>query len=558
VYTIKLVVQSAIGCRSDTLQQQLTINALPIADFSVGSPTCIGQPTPFTSTSTATNGTLTRWIWNYGDGSTTDTLVGNITHTYTNSNTYTVSLAVYSSKGCKSSDTTRSVNIGLPPVPRFGLPQVCLNDPFAQFTDSSTIEDGTMASFQYLWNFGDANATPNNPNTSSVRNARHQYAAVGNYSVSLTVTSASGCSATASRLLTINGGTPIAAFAIQNSGNICAADTIVLQNQSSVNYGNITRTEVFWDYANNPTVKQVDSFPALNKLYRHVYTGAVQPTQTYIVRLLAYSGGVCVSSSDQSIIVHATPIAAVSVRPAQLCLGTPFTFVDSSNNPGLSIANWRWNFGDGDTASGQPVQHTYGTANAFNVRLQNQSAQGCLSKPAVRTIAVSPLPQVSAGPDVFVLEGGQVQIKAAVSGSSAYQYAWLPATWLSSSSILQPIVTPLSDVTYTLSVTAAGGCTASDSVTVKLLKQLAIPNAFSPNGDGINDKWVIQSLESYPNSIIQVFDRYGRIVFTAPTGTNIAWDGTYKGTALPTGTYYYVIDPRNGRPATSGSVTILR
>jgi gliding motility-associated-like protein len=83
-----------------------------------------------------------------------------------------------------------------------------------------------------------------------------------------------------------------------------------------------------------------------------------------------------------------------------------------------------------------------------------------------------------------------------------------------------------------------------------------IPNAFSPNGDGINDTWQIEYLESYPGTTVDIFNRYGQKVFSS-VGYTKPWDGKYNGKVLPVGTYYYVINPKNGRSTMSGSVTII-
>ena len=90
-----------------------------------------------------------------------------------------------------------------------------------------------------------------------------------------------------------------------------------------------------------------------------------------------------------------------------------------------------------------------------------------------------------------------------------------------------------------------------------MLKYPVIPNTFTPNGDGINDFWDIKYLNSYPGNTVNIFDRYGRKVYTS-NGYNIPWDGTYSGAPLPTGVYYYIIDPKNGRKAIAGYVTIIR
>jgi len=82
------------------------------------------------------------------------------------------------------------------------------------------------------------------------------------------------------------------------------------------------------------------------------------------------------------------------------------------------------------------------------------------------------------------------------------------------------------------------------------------PNAFSPNNDGINDLWLIPGLAFYPQCSVDVYDRYGRIVFHS-TGYSNPWDGKINGKSLPTGTYYYVIKATEKLSPMSGSITII-
>jgi len=84
-----------------------------------------------------------------------------------------------------------------------------------------------------------------------------------------------------------------------------------------------------------------------------------------------------------------------------------------------------------------------------------------------------------------------------------------------------------------------------------------IPNTFTPNGDGINDTWDIGKIDDYPNCVVQVFSRYGEMVFQS-TGYGVPWDGTYKGSRLPEGTYYYLINLNADVPLLSGFVAIVR
>lgn len=84
-----------------------------------------------------------------------------------------------------------------------------------------------------------------------------------------------------------------------------------------------------------------------------------------------------------------------------------------------------------------------------------------------------------------------------------------------------------------------------------------VPNSFSPNGDGINDLWILNFLQNYPQCRVQVFSRSGAKVFSS-VGYGRPWDGTYGGVYLPVGTYYYMIDLKDGKRALSGSISIVR
>ena len=84
-----------------------------------------------------------------------------------------------------------------------------------------------------------------------------------------------------------------------------------------------------------------------------------------------------------------------------------------------------------------------------------------------------------------------------------------------------------------------------------------MPNVFSPNKDGINDVWQIDNLELYPSHRLQIFNRYGQVLYETSSYTK-PWDGTYKGKDLPVGTYYYIIELGGARAPKKGYVTIVR
>jgi gliding motility-associated-like protein len=90
-----------------------------------------------------------------------------------------------------------------------------------------------------------------------------------------------------------------------------------------------------------------------------------------------------------------------------------------------------------------------------------------------------------------------------------------------------------------------------------IVSAIKIPNTFTPNGDGVNDTWDIHDLEYYPKSTVNIFSRWGQKLYSS-IGYPIPWDGKYNGAALPVGTYYYVIDLKNGMAVISGWVAIIR
>jgi len=166
-------------------------------------------------------------------------------------------------------------------------------------------------------------------------------------------------------------------------------------------------------------------------------------------------------------------------------------------------------------------------------------------------------PVANAGPDKKITEGQSVQLNGVASGD-VQSYFWTPAQFIDNVNLLTPTVNPGTDFTYTLHVQSGNGCgVASDNVFVRVFRKINIPNAFSPNGDGINDVWNIAELITYPESVTKVFNRYGQLIFYS-NGYAKPWDGTFNGKPLPFGVYYYIIDRKNDFPLLNGSLTIIR
>ena len=121
-------------------------------------------------------------------------------------------------------------------------------------------------------------------------------------------------------------------------------------------------------------------------------------------------------------------------------------------------------------------------------------------------------------------------------------------------------VRPRETTTYTVTVTNASGCSEQKSFTVNVLDDLVkikATNILTPNGDGYNDKWIIENIDFYPNNEVKIFDKAGRMVYGKRSYDN-SWDGMLNGMPLAEGTYYYVIDFGKDRQKFKGFITIVR
>jgi len=155
------------------------------------------------------------------------------------------------------------------------------------------------------------------------------------------------------------------------------------------------------------------------------------------------------------------------------------------------------------------------------------------------TISVLQKAKADAGEDKKILAGQSVALNGKASGDGALTYAWKPTTYLDDPSKLNPIATPPTDITYTLTVTSACNET-TDEVFVKVYPKIAIPNAFSPNGDGINDTWNVSAAIAFTNPQLKIFNRNGQILYQSK-GAFKPWDGKFNGHELPVAAYYYTL-----------------
>ena len=190
-------------------------------------------------------------------------------------------------------------------------------------------------------------------------------------------------------------------------------------------------------------------------------------------------------------------------------------------------------------------------------RYRVAAVMGTCESEAVEVVAQAyPVPPASITTDTTLIAlGTSLTLNAPTDPS--YRYRWTPAESLNNDTIASPLATPEDNTTYTLTITTPEGCSSSASVEIIVQKVLIIPNTFTPNGDGVNDTWIVTNLERFPGSILRIFDRWGQTVLES-TNYDQSWQGRFQGKDLPEDTYFYLIDKGNGDPPRRGSLTIIR
>jgi gliding motility-associated-like protein len=187
------------------------------------------------------------------------------------------------------------------------------------------------------------------------------------------------------------------------------------------------------------------------------------------------------------------------------------------------------------------------------------ATNGCKLK-AEQTIGGLPSPTVTAtATPEEIDEGASAQLTA----EGLLDFSWTPTETLSDPSISNPIATPLSSTTYTVTGKGGNGCVGSTTVQLKvrgeaIVNKLLPGNFFSPNGDAVGAFWMVGKIDEYPQCEVTIYDDKGVKVYNSKPYQN-NWDGTFNGKRLPDGVYYYIIrcEGEESMPR-SGSITLLR
>lgn len=534
---------SSVGCDS-IVTLHLTIVQPTIANFSVND-ACLGNAAAFTNTST---GTITSFVWDFGDGSPADIVNQNPTHIYSNSGSYQVTLITQSVSTACNDTLTDSVTVFDLPIADFSSDEVCIGQSM-DFTDNSTTPLGSSV-VSWQWNFDDS--TPNN----TLQNPTHSYSSYGEYFVSLIVTTNNNCKDTITNSLVVHP-LPNALFSYSTT---CVGNSTVFTDESTLPtiVSNDVITSWLWDFDDNGATGNTQAAS-----YQYANTG------TYSVQLNVVSDFGCADSAIIPVVVNPTPVVDFTLSDTAGCSPLCFSFTDASSIASGTNTQWYWDLGDGNTSTSAASEHCYDnpdiTPIQFSLSLTVVSDSGCtaiLNKFDAVTVYPMPVANFSASPQVTTLNDPNVNFDNTSSSASS----WLWDFGDGNNSILQnPSTHTYSDTgTYNVSLIAGTdfGCTDTSYSTVIIEPDFTmyIPNAFTPNDNDINETF-IPKCSFVDDFQMKIFDRWGNLVFET-NDINVGWNGkTKKGTDAMPDVYVYsikCIDILLKKHAYRGVVTLVR
>jgi gliding motility-associated-like protein len=286
---------------------------------------------------------------------------------------------------------------------------------------------------------------------------------------------------------------------------------------------------------------------------------SVSPTESSTYYIYASNQTGCISIDTVQVRV-AQPIVMRAAPIDTICAGEQTTL----RARGAATYTWAPATGLNRTDIANPVARPTATTTYTVI---GRDAEGCFSDTATVTVVVGQPSQVSLGRDTTIMAGSTIQLNAQVTGAAAISYRWRSYAPVSCPTCPTPTVTVNNDACISCTVTNIYGCQTTDTVCVKTFcktAQVFIPNAFSPDGDGINDKLYVMGTGINIVKSFRIFNRWGQLVFEkvnfSPNDPSYGWDGKVRGVAATNDIYVYTCEVvcENGTPYTyKGNVGII-
>lgn len=515
-YTVQLIVVTAEGCR-DTTSQTISVFEPPTANWSAMQ-FCPTMPTQFTDASTTPSAgdSIMTWLWDFGDSY--DSNLPDPSHQYGGPGVYQAVLVVSNLSGCRDT-LSQSLVIHPQPMAHFDFEDIC-DEAVENLTDLSTVASGSITSWS--WTLSDGS-------TYTTQNVSHVFPDTGSYDVQLIVGSSQGCFDTVIHNFHVHAN-PVPDFSLSFA---CIGDTTQFTDLSTLGAGSIAG----WDWAFG------DGDSAQVQHPQHIYTVA----GNYFVTLTVTSDFGCVTVLEREIGRPPVPPAPYPVHDT-VCAGFGSALGANHAMPGGQIF-WYYTmtsttpFMSGTSYLAPPTEVT------TPYFVETLSPEGCRSERVPVFVMISPSPSVLAAASTYATEIPTAIVEFSTEDPLGNTVLW---QWDfgdgNTATESDPVHQYTAEGIYyaVLTATSAMGCVsvyALPEIVVTEDIHLTIPNAFTPNGDGLNDFFNLYTRLVTEIDLV-IYDRWGKLLYQ--TGDlNFQWDGKdVSGSELAEGVYTYVVKAR--------------
>jgi gliding motility-associated-like protein len=501
LYNVALKVTTDKGCSVDSVRQ-IIVDSVG-AKFSIQNPILCGDTgtVRFTNLSASRYGNMT-YQWSFGDGQFSTATSPN--HFYNGAGTYTVTLTATTANNCSNTIVyTDTVKIyARTTASIIGDTEKCNQSKLVYKANIVTQDAVTF----YTWKL--------NSNTISTADTMvYNFTIAGTYTVELTIGTQFGCTVTTSQQVIIR---PLPIPNAAPNTTICNGTSVVLNSYDGTSYSWSPITAL-----QNPNTANPIATP-------------ITDTKYYVTVTNQYG---CVQKDSVQIVVK-QPVNMIVSNNDTLCIGEQVQLQATGNT-----ASYIWTPATGlnNATIANPIAAPTITT---NYRVIGYSGTVCKNDTAYINIAVGSVPTVNAGVDLNVAAGTNVLLQATVNQPIS-NYLWTPSTGLSCTNCPDPQLIANNTITYKVAVETAYGCKATDDITVFVFcskGKLFIPNAFTPNGDGVNDKFYVQGYGLAKVKRFTIFSRWGDKVFerqNVPVNDPAyGWDGRIKNQLVTTSTAF--------------------
>ncbi|GAA4743290.1 PKD domain-containing protein [Flavisolibacter ginsenosidimutans] len=604
-YPVKLTVKVPGGCTYITTK---TINVLGPKGTLQYNHGFVCSPSAVQFQAVATGAST--YNWDFGDGTVLNTTQQTVFHAYSNPGFY-IPKVTLQSNGCnvllKGVDTIKvdKVDGGF----TFAKNEICGSTTLT-FTDTSHVFFGIK---NIAWNFGDNK-------TAAGSNPSHVYSASGRYTIQMIVQSNSGCTDTISKqidvlvkskpLVSINAtDTACTRRSIAFNALVQTVDPLNLVQWNLSNGATGTGPQFNYTFTQTGTYNVQLIAGTVNGCYDTAYhTVRINPspvvTATPPLNLckgntvqlnaigastwqwLPLQGLTCYSCPnpiaspiittpyvvegknsfgcadwDTVVITVVQPLKMTVAPDDSICIGQSVNLLAS----GATFYNWSPAVGLNNVNISNPTASPSVTT---RYRVVGYDGFNCFTDTAYVTVAIGQYPTVSLGPDQTLATGTLYPLTSVITNGPIRNWNWTPTTNLSCSNCALPVAEIKKDITYTVTVTTPYGCSASDTISIKVFckdGQVFIPNAFTPDGDGINDMLTVRASGIVMVKYFRIFNRWGDLIFERtnfkPNDPNYGWDGKVRGVVNGPEVFVYTCEAvcENGASYTyKGNVSIIK